>query len=199
MATDMLFECGRCGQVLSSKFNLARHLQRPTICQPTRANVCRETLLTQLTSKPQNQHECKFGCGKTYVHKSNMYAHHRDCKLNPDKKDKPKMKDKDPKDQIINALLKQLQEINKNAHSTQYITTNNMHVNVTLPCARDFGSEDTSFITPSVLMSCLRNQSLVDLFAKMHIDPQHPQNHNVCVKKIKLKLCDIVEKQVVKK
>lgn len=85
MATIISFHCGRCGQVFSNKYNLVRHLKCIKTCPSKKEDIGREVLLTQLAAKPQHQHACKFGCGNTYVHRSNMYTHHNTCDLNPNK------------------------------------------------------------------------------------------------------------------
>lgn len=80
MSTEII--CRRCGEHLSSKQNLIRHI-RSDKCDATVEQISKDDYIKSL-GKPvhQNAVACKY-CGSLFNHACNMYTHHKVCKKNP--------------------------------------------------------------------------------------------------------------------
>jgi hypothetical protein len=66
--------------------------------------------------------------------------------------------------------------------STLSTTNNNTSNNITHIHVNDFGEEDLSYITPSLIYSCLLQKNgvgLFNLFKYIHMNMDAPQNHNI--------------------
>lgn len=77
------FICRRCGEKLTTKQNLIRHIKSKNICEVTVENISKEDYLKSL-QKQVSPHAvaCRY-CGALFNHANNVYTHHKICKKNP--------------------------------------------------------------------------------------------------------------------
>lgn len=82
----MAFSCKRCGEELSTKQALVRHLQKTNSCPllPNVLDISRETYILQLTTKNYNDitYSCRH-CNVKFNTQSSMYRHMNVCKKRP--------------------------------------------------------------------------------------------------------------------
>lgn len=73
--------CKRCGEELSSKQALIRHLQRLVPCTTNESHINRDEYIKQLVAKTYNEvtYSCKH-CESRFNVQSSMYRHMKICK-----------------------------------------------------------------------------------------------------------------------
>jgi hypothetical protein len=183
-----MYCCQRCGKGLASKQNLINHLKRKFPCNPDLSQESTDSLLKTLivtdsdscVQKPDFC--CKYGCGKVFKHKNNMYVHLKTCSK------------KDDTTVILSKLVTQIQKLERRLEDVPGTTiinnnnTKNTQVNIAM---RDFAvNENLEYIPNRFLYNCFSNKNLQSLVEEIHFNPQHPENHNVRVKNVKLGLME---------
>lgn len=176
------YMCDRCGYNTNLKINLQNHLKRKHICSPVLSNVDREELLNRLVKKPAL--ECP-NCKVILKNKVAKCRHLKTC--NPIITNLVEKINKLEKEiQNLNKENKKIVQQNTNCNNT---TTNNTY-NITL---NNFCCENTKYLSPRLLVSCLVDMDIPRLLEQIHFDPAHPENHTVKIKNINKKLLQYYE------
>lgn len=84
----------------------------------------------------------------------------------------------------MNTSTSQTQQVINNNN-----TTNNILVNVNM----FGGAENISYIDNKFKFNCLRNMNMVSLLERVHFDVEHPENHNVRVKNVKMNMMQYID------
>lgn len=197
----MVFTCKRCGEELSTKQALVRHLQKTVVCplQPNTNDISREAYVTELTTKKYNEvtYSCKY-CQVQFNTQSSMYRHIKICKKKP--KDEASTSastsvsslslqtEVNELRQTVSTLQESLNGItsllagNSKYLNTPQVTNNisNVVINNTI-VLNNFGNENISYLTPEFLSHCLLNptKGLPSLIESIHYNPEVPENHNI--------------------
>lgn len=196
----MTFICRRCGEELSSKQALIRHLKRVSACPSTSEEVCRDEYVKELITKTYNDVHfvCKH-CDTRFNTQSSMYRHMKICKKH-DIANNTKKEDDTLKSEVnelrstVNSLKESLDGFASvlvaNAKLMTPQVTNNMYSNVVINNTvnlNNFGSENLSHITPEFLSHCLLNpkKGIPSLIESIHYNREVPENHNIRFKSLK--------------
>ena len=181
-----VFCCKRCGYVGKQKQSLVRHLQRKHICDPLFANDPPEDLVRSLGTHTNCIHVCNH-CKKQYSSRSNMNAHIKICKKNPDN------------NEVQTLLMGKIKALEEKLTTLPQFTINKMsqHNNIQIFNVQSFGKESMDHIKTDFLTKCVLNQGdgVRDLISKIHFDPECPENKNIRIKSKKQNLFEIFDKE----
>lgn len=81
----MDYECKRCGYTSPYKHTVIRHLQKDNICIPSKEDICRAVLISQLqirTTYNEVTYSCSH-CNRKFNNRSSKCRHSQTCKKNP--------------------------------------------------------------------------------------------------------------------
>lgn len=174
------FKCQRCGYITLYKSNMKVHLTSKRECKPILENISRNEILTELYVKKKKNYTCI--CGKAYSYSQGLSLHKKSCKHYKEKSIK-ELKE-ELKEELREELLEELKEttnpigsITLNNNSNNSNNTNNIII------VNEFGSEDTSYLSPKLLDKCLSlmTQGIPHLTKAIHFNQDHPENHNIQV------------------
>lgn len=178
-----MFCCQRCGKALASKQNLVNHLNRKFLCNPDVSDEQPDSLLANIIAASDAKDSystfaCKYGCDRYFKYKNNMYAHLKKCE------------NKDVLSELRNKIQKLEKEIKNRPPITIINNTNNNNVQVNI-AIRDFDrDENVEYIPKRFIFNCFTNKTLIPLIEKIHFHPEHPENHNVRIKNVKMGLME---------
>jgi hypothetical protein len=195
--------CRRCNHESSTKSNLLSHLRRKISCDIVNENISIEDYIEELLKKEYNEktYDCEF-CNMKFNSRSSKSRHRKTCNKKKEKEDK------EQKEKVSNVVLEYintLQEqntqltqrldemekivslsnkavVNQNNNITNNITNNIYNINL-----KNFGYEDTSYLTHEFLSYCLLNpkKGLTTLIENIHYNKEHPNNQNIRCKSLK--------------
>jgi DNA-directed RNA polymerase subunit RPC12/RpoP len=221
--TNNEFICRRCGEKLTTKQNLIRHINSKDKCNATIEQISKEDYLKSLQrQKNDNAVACRY-CGSLFNHMSNVYTHHKICKKNPtsnnyqgetsnepinvqqevsilkeqlESKDKEIIKLKEDNNKLQELLNKYQQ--NMTINFTSHSGTGDINVNQNITqyiILKNFGEESRDHINEEFILNCIMREGtgVRNLVEKLHFDEQVPENKNVRYKSIKRRVVEIVE------
>lgn len=217
------FVCRRCGEKLSTKQNLIRHINSKGKCEATLDSISKEDYLKTLLEKKvsENAVACRY-CGTLFNHMNTVYVHHKTCKQNPSSskyigKNENNVVNLQQEIAILKAQLTEktkenadLKTQNLELHSLieQYkgqltsITTNNGTINININNynaqqmpVKNFGAETKDHISNEFILNCIMREAvgIRNMIEKIHFDSAVPENKNVRYKSTKRKIVEIVE------
>lgn len=168
----MEYTCERCGTNFTQLYNLKRHLNKKQTCSDNlQCNKSVKDIIEALNlHRDDFKYTCKH-CQKKFACRQNLHQHKSCCHMRP-------------------------QTINNNTNIYNNNTTNNINNNinnnVTIQLVlNNFGSEDLSHILKdhSFLDQCIKSitTAIPTIVAKIHYDPNKPENNNVQLKSSKRK------------
>ena len=199
-----LYDCPRCGYCTPNITNLRNHFKRKSLCQPLVADIPRPSLemahQCRTTTNSVPAHEL-IDANAALQHRVQACMQRQDelQKENHDLQERIRalervdlQKENHDLQERIRALERLVSSIamttsgaaEHGASSFNTINNNNTTVNVTIQqgsSIRDFGQEDTSYITSARIEQLLRQctPGLIELIKEVHFNPQQPQNNNV--------------------
>lgn len=185
--------CKRCGEELSSKQALIRHLKRLVPCSANESDIDRDEYIKQLVAKTYNEvtYPCKH-CESRFNTQSSMYRHMKVCK-----KAHEATSDDVQTCALQNEVLELKNTVNSLKESIDGISSllvskanlsgpqvTNMYSNVVINntiLVNSFGKETMAHITPEFLSHCLLNpkKGLPSLIESIHYNTGVPENHNI--------------------
>lgn len=179
----MEYICKRCGYATNLVANMKTHLRRKTPCVDN--NNCGITCgdLIKEYEKDTSTFDfiCKT-CDLKFKTRQGLNYHKRNngCKLN-------EIQEKDKKIKELQEEIIKLRNVNNTGHGIIYNTTNNI-TNITI--VYDFGQEDILYIkdNPDFIKECLLDipSGLRKVVKKIYFDKDHPENHTITMKNLKL-------------
>lgn len=164
-----MYECPRCGYTTNQITNFRKHINTKVICQPLINDISLDILREEMSIKKQrekNTFECEC-CKKKYATPETLRVHKKKCKVVnlPEE-----VKGPQNNNIIINAQQNNI--INVDAHNVN-----------------DFLNENMDFITDEFKIRCASklNNGLIDFIKSVRFNPEHPENMNIQVHRIKHK------------
>ena len=178
--------CRRCTKELSTRQSLENHYRKKKPCIVTNEEVSLEDCLNDLIAEGQKhkQHKC-IHCCKLFNHRQGKSRHMRACS-NVQVIHSVSFEEYNELKQRLETLeAKETAIIINNINGN--INSNNTYNNITL---KPFGCENTDYLTKDFLNSCILMNDIVSLIENIHLDKDHPENHNVKVKSTKQELME---------
>lgn len=173
-----MHECPRCGYTTKYITNFRKHINAKTICTPTIADVSLDDIKTNLMSTKQaNTYICDE-CQKKYASKETLRVHKKKCKV-PTVDIADVIKElKDLKDKIANLETNNQIIINAQQQNNFF----NVRPN-------DFLLENMNYVSDDYIIKCAKklNNGLIDFIKTIRFNPEHPENMNVKVHRLKNK------------
>jgi hypothetical protein len=167
-----MHECPRCGYSTKIITNFRKHINNKKTCEPILSDISlidiRESYAIK-KEKPENQHLCEH-CGNKYSTYETLRIHKKLCTQS------------DAKVLINN---NENTSINHSLNNNNIQTINNtVNINV-----REFLKEDHSYLSDDFKIRCASkmNNGLIDFIKSVRFNPQHPENMNIKVHRIKQK------------
>lgn len=184
--------CPRCGYTTELIYNFKKHLQIKKPCLPKVADVSLDHLKEQMLKKKEAcTFECEI-CKNQYASSDSLRVHSKKCR------------DKNPEyeyelDNIKNTISTLMTKVASLEADKQNIvigavnTQNN--INISLGSSTPISSflrENVEYLDDEYFMTCAKrlDTGLIDLIRNIRFNPQHPENMNVRMHRIKQKtLC----------
>lgn len=186
--------CERCGHDTTSKQNLISHLNNKTPCNTTSSSIDRDVYIKRLTHKPITNKSIVCEKCQKVVHKAGYARHKKTCKGHKDEMSSMKSEIEALRMQVSTIQsehersLKELKVLKEQVsiHTTTNIQNNTINQTITFNI-NNFGSENTSYLTPEFLSYCLMNprQGMTKLIDKIHYNEDYPENQNLRCKSLK--------------
>lgn len=154
------YKCDRCHKTFNKKSNYNYHINRKFKCN----------------KKRKNTYICN-GCDKSFYDKS-KYTRHLQNKKSCHNKNNPYISSlKDQISSLLNKLEEQEEEIKK-LKSTPKPPKPKVIIN-------DYGKENIDYLTKEDIIHCLLDKKTgeIELFDLIHCNSEHPENHNIQMKK----------------
>ena len=184
------YYCARCGYATKQKCHLVRHLNTKRVCPPLLIDCERSKQLEDLKQKYNEiTYDCKY-CKKKFNSKSNRSTHQAKCVQQP-KVEVPMSDYIDLKAKVEN--IEKLLKTNTphTIINNTVNTNNNIHIHVEV---RDFAvNENKNYLDSGFLLDCFRDMDIIKVIEELHFNPEHPENHNVRIKNVKMNLMEYVE------
>lgn len=189
------YTCPRCGFTTVYRNNMRRHYARDVPCEPQQSNVDFDSLFENFDVKKKIA--CNLCC-KTFNSKRGLLYHQKQHSENEND-----MSNADLVKELIELkrLVKNMQT-SPTTNNIQNQQNNNMTVNSTIVVMQqpphvqrnNFGQETIDHITGEFVKEALLNlrKGAVDLFQKVHFDPDVPRNNNIAFKSAKSKQVNAV-------
>ncbi len=184
--------CKRCGYTTNRTSNIKNHLKRKNQCSDDKnCGISCELLLKEFEKdKSTFEFKCKF-CNLQFKTSQGLNYHKRNgCKEHNSENNDSKNKDNEfEKDKKIKELE---EELNKLRHVINNYGTINNTTNITnnITIVYDFGKEEIEYIkdNPDFLKECLVDIpiGLRKVVKKIYFDKDHPENHTIAMKNLKL-------------
>ena len=183
-----LYRCSRCDYETKLLTNMRKHLSRTFICegknnQKTQSELLEEILNSRAEPKTDKKYKCDT-CGKEFASPQGKYQHKIVCER---------------KNNDIKVLMNRIDDMDKELKGLK--TTNNNVVNGNINniqqnnnnfyMIRDFGNENTSYLSKEFLSSCFATKDVVRLIENIHCDKEHKENHNVRLRSLKNDMMEV--------
>ena len=181
----MDFHCSSCECYFVRKQNYERHLL-------SKKHNRREIIRVPL-------YKCS-NCERIFSYASGLSKHKEKCKLKSDFESMKKqleyqqLKFEKEREFMIEQIEKLIDKsysntINNNIESQHIDTQNNITIHINA-----FGKENTDYLTKKTILKCIDRvyKSIPCLIAKIHFDPEHPENHNIKITNKKLPYASIM-------
>lgn len=184
----MVYTCPRCGYTTEKTTNYKKHTQLKNLCEPIINNVSIDIIIQELNKyKINNKFLCNV-CHKTYASKRTLNNHLKSHNNEPELNDKFKKINEE-----INLLKTKISNLENNKviinnpQQNNINNINNIIINNNLP--NSFLDEDLTYISPNFAMQCAKklNNGLIDFIKTIRFNPDHPENMNVKVHRLKKK------------
>lgn len=190
---EVKWVCERCGHDTTSKQNLISHLNNKTPCDTTSSSISRDEYIKKLTSKPLTDKSIVCEMCQKVVHKAGYARHRKTCKGQKDEMSDMKNQIEELKMQVSTIRSdheRSLKELSDLKQHVSVNTTNHIHNNINQTITinvNNFGSENTSYLTPEFLSYCLKNprRGMTELIDKIHYNTDYPENRNLRCKSLK--------------
>ena len=173
-----MYECKRCGLTSKYKENIIRHIKKNTCKSKDKTEYTQEELLEHLIGSEFETFDCDQ-CGAVFKTCSGLRKHIPKCiGINT-------TTNTNNGDQNIIGDHNTMQNTNN--------TTNNINIHITL---NNFGEENTDYITRDDIERCITDRDIEYLITRIHLDPDHPENHNIKLQNKRAGLVKIYNKNV---
>lgn len=181
----MIHKCPRCGYETINISNFRKHINRKEICQALITDVSLDELRESiLPKKKDNDFPCDK-CLKKYASKETLRVHRLSC---IEQNDIAKMYDKLLD---IHSTLEGLQKYQENNIMPSIVINGNINnqQNIINVGTSDFLNENIDYLSDEYMVKCAKklNNGLIDFIKNVRFNPQHPENMNVKVHRIKQK------------
>jgi hypothetical protein len=181
----MSFVCDLCDYSTTKKYNLKQHLNKVNKCENKKlCEKTREQIIKDLYPEDTKTHVCI--CNKKYTQSCSLYRHRKECDLYQN--EKIKMNESKTQEPVtthntINSTVTNSLNTNSTVNSHNTIIINN------------FGSENLSYLTPEFLekCTCVLPLGIKSMVKAIHLNIDHPENHNVKITNIKSPLMHVIE------
>jgi hypothetical protein len=179
----MTFVCDFCEFTTTRKNNLKQHLSKIKQCQNNKmCKYTREESLTNLYEETK-MHVCI--CNNKYTQLCSLYRHQKQCNiyLNEKNKTEEQQATTSSNSPIINNSPMINNSTVTNSNNTNTNSTVNSHNTIII---NNFGYENISYLTPELIEQCTCRlpDGLQALVKRIHLNINHPENHNVKVTNI---------------
>jgi hypothetical protein len=157
------YVCPRCGYKTNNITNIKSHLNRKRVCKPKLKNINLDDQILYILEGVKVPKEFEH---RSYKNKILKEENERLREENERLKNKPTT--------VINNV--------NNVNNDNRV----VNVNITLP-HRDSNYE---FLTDKDYIHCINRMimSVPNLIRRIHFNPAHPENHNICIKNLRNKL-----------
>lgn len=192
-------KCPRCDYTTKYIFNLRKHLQRKSICQPTLSDTPINQILTSIERNEANGyiHKCD-NCDKRFKSLQSKQKHQIRCTVVTNNDTNANVVVFQEQFRILQEHVKTLEQkidsLPKSSHTVTN-TDNSIHnnaVNQVVINLKSFGQENLKHIETDkqFLTNCLISKDIKSLIESIHCDKAHPENHNVRIKSTKQELME---------
>jgi hypothetical protein len=182
----MIHKCPRCGYSSINISNFRKHVNRKEICNPIVADVSLDDLKDALMSKKKDNTFVCEKCMKKYASKETLRVHKLSC---AEQTEIVKMFDK------LLDLHSKLEGFQKCQDSSNVVPNIVIHGNVNNQQniinvgTSEFLQENIDYLSDEYMVKCAKklNNGLIDFIRNVRFNPDHPENMNVKVHRIKQK------------
>lgn len=179
------FSCPRCGYETMHISNFKKHLNLKQLCNPLLADTSLEDLKLKLFNlKSQNSFICKFCEGKFASQRTLSF--HIKTKHADENNLKHQIK---LMSEEINALKNKVASLESNNKNNTIIINGPVKNQNFFLSPNSFLHEDIDYINSDFALKCARqlNNGLIDFIKTIRFNPEHPENMNVKVHRLKQK------------
>jgi hypothetical protein len=202
-----MYTCERCGYASNKKWNIKKHLNKVSVCEPIVSDINID-VLRQKYIKQDTDIKCMW-CETSFAYRSAKYTHQKTCHMRNDfvleiQDLKSQVKQIQKRNTEIDKMKKQLYEIKASLkssevgqgskHMIQNIDKQNIAVqnntntqsnqSITI---NNFFNTDTSNLSQELIKHCLHSCNIIPLLENVFFNPEIPENHNIRVENNKKK------------
>lgn len=182
-----MYECQRCGYNTTYITNFRKHLHTKTLCSPTLSDVSIEELREKYaTGREKKEYKCEI-CFRKYATVFTLKRHQTKC-ANDISKMKEEIKGlKNQIAEIINSPIITTPNTTNTTNTTNIVINQQTIVNNHPP--NPFLSENFNYLSDEYILKCAKklNNGLIDFIKNVRFNPDHPENMNVKVHRLKNK------------
>lgn len=178
----MIHKCPRCGYTSSNISNFRKHVNRKELCNPIVADVSLHELRDTLMSKKKDNTFICEKCLRKYATRETLRIHKLSC---AEQSDIVKMFDN-----LLDLHSKLEQKCKDNVVPNIVINGNiNNQQNIINVGTSEFLHENIDYLSDEYMVKCAKklNNGLIDFIKNVRFNPNHPENMNVKVHRIKQK------------
>jgi hypothetical protein len=185
----MVYNCPRCEYNSEYITNFRKHINAKNICLPIKGDISLDSIRTELLVKKKDpQYTCTI-CEKKFASNRTLSTHNKNHHKQIDNDDRIKiMADEinELKAKLSNIGSK-VENINNKIEIRSIKNQNNIIINNNVP--NKFLNEDMTYISTNFAMQCAKklNNGLIDFIKTIRFNPDHPENMNVKVHRLKKK------------
>lgn len=208
-----MYECSRCGYTTTFITNIRKHLKAKTTCPAIIEDISIETLRSKYnvvikphapthnnsTDSPEISTKIECGiCHKKYANSYTLSRHQKKCINNFSQM---KQEIEGLKNQIANLMNKPPPIPSSMSTSTSTTSVVSAPTNIVInqnfntghsnhsPSPNPFLSEDMYYLSDEYILKCAKklNNGLIDFIKNVRFNPEHPENMNVKMHRMKNK------------
>jgi hypothetical protein len=167
---------------------MRKHLSRTFICEGKNNQKTQSELLEEvIQARSVKVYSCE-SCGKDFTTSQKKYYHKLKCE-SQNNDIKVLMNRIDDMDKELKGLKTTNNNVVNGSHNN--VQQNNNNNNNNFYMIRDFGNENTSYLSKEFLSSCFATKDVVRLIENIHCDKEHKENHNVRLRSLKNDMMEV--------